>query len=218
MKRNKSDKAKIVKEYFNEILPNAMCSLNYFKDYELVIAVMLSAQTTDAAVNKATVNLFNDLNSLEKIASADLNVLKEYIKSIGLCEVKSKNCKGIAEILLKKYNGIVPKNKEDLMSLPGVGNKTANVVLAELFKIPEFPVDTHIHRIAIRLGFAPKNSDVLKVEKNLKKAFPKEEWISCHHQFIIFGRTICNARSPKCEICKLKEICDFYKRESKASK
>lgn len=210
--------SQVISNYLERIFPNPKCFLNYEKDYELVIAVMLSAQTTDNSVNRVTSVLFKQYNSLIALAQADVNDIKKCISSLGLAETKSKNCKGIAEILIKKFNGKVPNKKEDLLTLPGVGNKTANVVLAELFRIPTFPVDTHINRISKRLSIADDKDSVETVEKKLKKYFPEEKYIDLHHQIIMFGREICNARNPKCDICELKNCCKFFKASSRASK
>lgn len=195
--------------YFNEILPDAKCELNYFNDYSLLIAVVLSAQTTDKSVNKVTPTLFNKYQSLESLASASLFEVEDCIKQIGLYHNKAKNIIAIAQELITRFDGIVPNNKEDLLSLPGVGNKTANVVLCELFKQNEFPVDTHVNRVSKRLKLASQKDDINKVEVKLRKFFPPEKYILLHHQFIHFGRYYCTSRNPKCENCKLKKYCTF---------
>lgn len=205
-----SDRAIITQKYFDEILPNPGCELNYTTDYGFLIAVMLSAQTTDKKVNKVTEILFQKYPTLEDIENADFNDIEEIIRPLGLSKTKAKNLKEIAHTLLEEYNGIVPQNKEELMKLPGVGNKTSNVVLIELFKIPAFPVDTHVFRTSKRLGLTSEEDDVIDVENKLKKIFPKESWIKLHHQFIHFGRYYCKAISPKCDSCKLKGICKYY--------
>lgn len=199
--------AELIVSYLNEILSDAHCELNYTKEYELVIAVMLSAQTTDKAVNIVTKKLFSKYDSLEKIANAELVDIENEIKALGLYKVKAKNIIGIAKILLEKYNGIVPENKSDLITLPGVGNKTANVVRIELFKLQEFPVDTHIKRISKRLNIANENDDVDIIELKLKTYFKGYDYIKLHHQIIFFGRYYCVAKNPKCDGCKLKDIC-----------
>lgn len=203
------DKIPTILAYFDEILPNASCELNYSKDYELVIAVMLSAQTTDKAVNKVSAKLFSFYKDLESLSKATPDEIGSFIKEIGIYKVKANNVVGIAKGLLEKFNGKVPDNKEDLMSLPGVGNKTAGVILAELFNYPEFPVDTHVFRVSKRLGLTTLKDDVLDTERKLKKIIDKKRWVKSHHQFIHFGRYFCLARSPKCKDCKLKEICKF---------
>ena len=141
------------------------------------------------------------------LIAVSIEEIENNIKSLGLYKNKAKNLKGIAHELLTRFNGKVPQDKNELMSLPGVGNKTANVVRVELFKIPEFPVDTHVERLAKRFKLADKSDDVLTVENKLKKDFKKENWIKLHHQFIHFGRYYCKAISPKCDGCKLAGIC-----------
>ena len=199
--------ATLIENYLDEILPNVGCELIYHKDYELLLAVMLSAQTTDKAVNKATEPLFAKYQTLEELVSLSPEDLYPYIGKLGMYKAKANNVIGIAKGLLERFEGKVPNNKENLMSLPGVGNKTAEVVIIELFKDPQFPVDTHVSRIAKRLKLAKENDDVSDVEKKLRKAFPKESWIKLHHQFIHFGRIQCKAKNPQCENCRLIEIC-----------
>ncbi len=207
-----SEKAKLIKEYFDELLPNAKCELNYTTDYSFLIAVMLSAQTTDKKVNKVTEILLNKYKNLESLKNAKYEDIYEIIKSLGLAKNKTKNVIEIAKELDEKFNGKVPINKVELMSLPGVGNKTANVVHIELFKIPEFPVDTHVERVSKRLGLCNENDSVTKIEETLKKIFLEKDYIKLHHQFIHFGRYFCKAKNPICENCKLASIC---KKDSK---
>lgn len=203
----REEKCIIIEKYLDEILPNPGCELTYNSDYGFLIAVMLSAQCTDKKVNLVTKPFFEKYQSLEEIDALSIEEIEENIKSLGLYKNKAKNLKGIAHELLTRFNGKVPQDKNELMSLPGVGNKTANVVRVELFKIPEFPVDTHVERLAKRFKLADKSDDVLIVENKLKKDFKKENWIKLHHQFIHFGRYYCKAISPKCEGCKLAGIC-----------
>jgi len=200
-------KARDVKEYLDVLCSDAKCSLDFFSDYSLLIAVMLSAQCTDAKVNKVTAKLFSDHKTLEELNSLSLKEIESYLKSLGLYKNKAKYLKELVSILLERYGGKVPQNKDELTSLPGIGNKTANVVRIEWFNVPEFPVDTHVNRVSKRLGFADENDSVLTVEKNLRKAFPKETWIDLHHKFIYFGRYHCHAINPECECCKLKKYC-----------
>ena len=202
-----SKKAEQVLLYLNEILPNVGCELNYHKDYELLIAVVLSAQTTDKSVNQVTPKLFSKYQSLEELANADIKDVEEIIKSIGLYKAKAKNIVNLAKELVSKYDSKVPSDKDVLVTLPGVGNKTAGVTRLELFKADELPVDTHVARIAKRLKFASKNDEPLDIEKKLKKVFPQEYWGKLHHQFIHFGRYYCTAKNPKCENCKIREFC-----------
>ena len=203
----REEKCIIIEKYLDEILPNPGCELTYNSDYGFLIAVMLSAQCTDKKVNLVTKPFFEKYQSLEEIDALSIKEIENNIKSLGLYKNKAKNLKGIAHELLTRFNGKVPQDKNELMSLPGVGNKTANVVRVELFKIPEFPVDTHVERLAKRFKLADKSDDALTVENKLKKDFKKENWIKLHHQFIHFGRYYCKAISPKCDGCKLAGIC-----------
>ncbi len=193
--------------YLDEMFPSARCELFYSKDYELVIAVMLSAQTTDKSVNAVTPILFDKYPSLEDLNNAPLEDIEEILKPIGLYKNKAKNLKGIVKDLLERLNGKVPSNKDELMTLPGVGNKTAGVIRAEIFQIPDLPVDTHILRISKRLNLAKKEDEPIDVERKLKKLIPEERWIKSHHQLIHFGRYFCTARNPQCENCKISDMC-----------
>ena len=194
-------------DYLDEILPTAKCELLYAKDYELVIAVMLSAQTTDKSVNAVTPILFKKYPSLDALYNAPLESIEEIIKPIGLYKNKVKNLKGIVKDLKERFNGVVPSNKDELMTLPGVGNKTAGVIRAEIFQIPDLPVDTHILRISKRLNLAKKDDEPIDVERKLKKIIPEERWIKSHHQLIHFGRYFCTARGPQCQNCKIADMC-----------
>ena len=193
--------------YLDELYPDAHCELNYSKDYELVIAVMLSAQTTDKAVNKVIAILFDRYKSLEELANASISDVEKIISSIGMYKVKASNAVGIANGLLEKHAGAVPHDKEALLKLPGIGNKTANCVLAELYNEPYLAVDTHMQRFAKRLSIAKTNDSVEATEKKYLKFIPKERIIKTNHQIIWFGRYKCKAISPDCENCKLKEFC-----------
>ena len=193
--------------YLEEMFPSARCELFYSKDYELVIAVMLSAQTTDKSVNAVTPILFSKYPSLEDLNNAPLIEIEEILKPIGLYKNKAKNLKGIVKDLMERFNGNVPSNKDELMTLPGVGNKTAGVIRAEIFQIPDLPVDTHILRISKRLNIAKKEDEPIDVERKLKKLIPEERWIKSHHQLIHFGRYFCTARNPQCENCKISDMC-----------
>lgn len=196
-------------DYLDEILPTAKCELLYSKDYELVIAVMLSAQTTDKSVNAVTPILFKKYPTLATLYDAPLEDIEEIIKPIGLYKNKAKNLKSIVKDLVDRFNSVVPSDKEQLMTLPGVGNKTAGVIRAEIFHIPDLPVDTHILRISKRLNLAKKDDEPIDVERKLKKIIPEERWIKLHHQLIHFGRYYCMARSPKCENCKISDMCIY---------
>lgn len=198
--------------YLDDLFPLAKCELLYTRDYELVIAVMLSAQTTDKSVNAVTPILFKKYPSLDALNNATLEEIEEILKPIGLYKNKAKNLKGIVKDLIERFNYVVPSDKEQLMTLPGVGNKTAGVIRAEIFKIPDLPVDTHILRIAKRLKLANKDDEPIDVERKLKKIIPEERWIKSHHQLIHFGRYFCMARSPKCENCKISDMCTNYRK------
>ena len=191
----------------DERYPSVGCELNYTKDYELVIAVMLSAQTTDVSVNKVTAVLFSKYKSLEELSKANLEDIEDIIRSIGLYKNKAKNLLGIAQDLVNKYGGKVPSDKNELQKLPGVGNKTAGVIRAEIFHIPDLPVDTHILRISKRLRIVDSSADSYKTEMKLKSLIPEDRWIKTHHQLIHFGRDMCAARNPQCENCKISEFC-----------
>ncbi|MCQ2802285.1 MAG: endonuclease III [Bacilli bacterium] len=204
---NKKD-IKEITTYIDSLFPNAKCELFYNKDYELAIAVMLSAQTTDKAVNNVTKVLFNKFPTLESIDNAPLKDIEEAIKSLGLYARKSINIKGIAHKIIESYNGKLPSDKDELQSLPGIGNKSAGVIRCEVFKIPDLPVDTHIIRITNRLGIANKNDSSFDIEQKLKKLIPEKDWIKSHHQFIHFGRYFCTAKNPCCKECALKKYCN----------
>ena len=194
-------------DYLDALIPNPKCELNFNCDYELLIAVVLSAQTTDKRVNEVTKVLFTKYPTLEDINKADISSIKEIIKSIGTFNKKAVFVKEIAKTLLEKYDGVVPRTHEELEAIPGVGHKSANVVLGVLYNIPTFAVDTHVERVSKRLGLASAKDDVTKVEKKLMKKVPKDRWIRTHHHFILFGRYYCKAVKPSCDNCKLKDIC-----------
>ncbi len=194
-------------EYFDTLIPDPHCELIYHKDYELLIAVMLSAQTTDKRVNSVTEILFKKYPNLKALEEAKIEDIMEIIKPIGTFKKKALNVHLIAKELNEKANGIVPNDRTFLESLPGVGRKTTNVVLYELYKVPVIAVDTHVSRVSKRLGFAKKNDDVLTIEKKLNRKIPKDRLGRTHHQFILFGRYYCKALAPLCEDCGLKDIC-----------
>lgn len=202
-----TNKTSQILAYLDELFPNAGCELMYNKDYELVIAVMLSAQTTDASVNGVTAVLFSKYKTLEELASANVDDVETIIHKLGMSKAKAKNVVGIAQMLVNDYGGVIPSDKDELQKLPGVGNKTAGVIRAEIFKIPDLPVDTHILRISKRLGLRKEKDGPLETEMKLKKAISKDKWIKTHHQLIHFGRYVCTARNPQCENCKISEFC-----------
>ena len=195
----------LIVSYLDSLFEDPKCELNYTKDYELVLSVMLSAQTTDKGVNRVTSKLYKEYDTLEKLNTLSIKEIEDYIRSIGFYRVKSINFKKIVERLLEI--GYVPNDRKFLESLPGVGRKTASVVLAHLFNEPSFAVDTHVFRVSKRLGITNEKDDVLVTEKKLKKYFNKEEWNRVNSQFVLFGRYYCTSQNPKCENCKLKSIC-----------
>ena len=195
----------LIVSYLDSLFEDPKCELNYTKDYELVLSVMLSAQTTDKGVNRVTSKLYKEYDTLEKLNTLSIKEIEDYIRSIGFYRVKSVNFKKIVEKLLEI--GYVPNDRKFLESLPGVGRKTASVVLAHLFNEPSFAVDTHVFRVSKRLGITKEKDDVLVTEKKLKKYFNKDEWNRVNSQFVLFGRYYCTSQNPKCENCKLKSIC-----------
>ena len=198
-------------EYLDELFPNPKCELNYNKDYELLIAVMLSAQTTDKKVNMVTSKLFNKYPSLKSIACASTSDIANIIKPLGTFNKKAIYIKEIADSLIKNYNGIVPNDRFYLESLKGVGRKTTNVVLSNLYNENCIAVDTHVARVSIRLGLAKVDDDVKAIEKKLNKFFNYKNLGRLHHQLVLFGRYYCKAKNPSCSTCKLKNMCDYYK-------
>ena len=195
--------------YLDELYPDARCELNYQKDYELLIATVLSAQCTDARVNKVTKVLWQKYD-LFSLAEAPQKEIEKIIYPVGSYTKKASYLKTIASKLIKDYEGHVPNDREYLESLPGVGRKTCNVVLSNLYDIPAIAVDTHVERVSKRLGLAFQKDTVLTVEKKLMKKFPKEKWSRLHHQLVLFGRYKCTARKPECAECKLQNICKEY--------
>ncbi|MBQ6539194.1 MAG: endonuclease III [Bacilli bacterium] len=196
-----------INTYLDELFPNPKCELNYNTDYELLISIVLSAQTTDKRVNMVTSILFDKYKSLEALKEANLSDLESIIRSIGSFRKKSEYIKEISRILVDEYDSKVPRDHSLLTKLPGVGRKTANVFLAEYYNYPYIGVDTHVERVSKRLGLASKKDDVLKVEKKLEKFFIKEEWAKRHLQLVLFGRYHCKAIKPECDTCKLKDLC-----------
>lgn len=201
------EKTNRVLDYFDELYPDAHCELVHRNNYELLVAVMLSAQTTDKKVNQVTPILFNKYPDAFTLMNARIEELEECIKVIGLYRNKAKNIKAMAKVLVESYQGEIPNNRKDLESLPGVGRKTANVVLSVGFDVPAFAVDTHVERISKRLGFAKKDDSVSDVERKICRSIERNRWNKAHHQFIFFGRYFCKAQSPNCKECKLKDMC-----------
>ncbi|MFK4476906.1 endonuclease III [Bacillus sp. RC206] len=198
-----------------DMYPEAHCELIHDNPFELVIAVALSAQCTDALVNKVTKNLFQKYKTPEDYLSVSLEELQEDIRSIGLFRNKAKNIQKLCRMLLDDYNGKVPEDRDELTKLPGVGRKTANVVVSVAFGIPAIAVDTHVERVSKRLAICRWKDSVLEVEKTLMKKIPMDEWGVTHHRMIFFGRYYCKAQRPQCEECRLLEICREGKKRMK---
>ena len=206
MKKRTKDILGILKEDY----PDAKCELNHESPFQLLVATILSAQTTDKKVNEVTETLFRDYPNLDAFLNLSVEELEERIKQIGLYRSKAKNLIMMCNQLKEKFNGEVPKTMEEITSLAGAGRKTANVVLSNAFGVPSIAVDTHVFRVSNRLGMADSDN-VLEVEKQLQKELPKKEWSLTHHLLIFHGRRCCIARNPKCEICNLTKYCKYYK-------
>ena len=198
-----------------DMYPEAHCELIHDNPFELVIAVALSAQCTDALVNKVTKNLFQKYKTPEDYLSVSLEELQQDIRSIGLYRNKAKNIQKLCRMLLDDYNGKVPEDRDELTKLPGVGRKTANVVVSVAFGIPAIAVDTHVERVSKRLAICRWKDSVLEVEKTLMKKIPMDEWSVTHHRMIFFGRYHCKAQRPQCEECRLLEVCREGKKRMK---
>lgn len=197
--------------YLDELFPNPRCELEYSNDFEFLISVVLSAQTTDKKVNIVTKKLFNKYN-IDTLMNADLKDLEDILKPLGMAKKKAIYIKNISQKLNNLYDGKVPKAYQDLIKLDGVGRKTANLILSTLYNEPYFAVDTHISRVSKRLGLVPNNSNVLQIEKKMYKLIPKDRINRTHHQLVLFGRYFCKSIKPNCNKCKLCGIC---KNESK---
>ena len=204
-------KYKIIEDYLDELIPNPKCELDYFNDYSLLIAIMLSAQTTDKRVNLVTKELFSKYKSLEELSMANLEDLKRIIRPLGNYNRKASNVLEIAKILHNKYHDQVPENRSILESLPGIGHKTVNVFYTEYLNIPALAVDTHVERVTKRLNLVRESSDVRIIEETLKRNINRDKWGKRHLQLVLFGRYYCKAVNPDCSNCKLKNICKYYK-------
>lgn len=207
-------RTKEILEILKEDYPDAKCELNHESPFQLLVATILSAQTTDKKVNEVTETLFRDYPNLDAFLTLDVLELEERIKQIGLYRSKAKNLIMMCNQLKQNFNGEVPKTMEEITSLAGAGRKTANVVLSNAFGVPSIAVDTHVFRVSNRLGLAD-SENVLEVEKQLQKELPKKEWSLTHHLLIFHGRRCCIARNPKCEICNLTKYCKYYKEVKK---
>ena len=198
-------------ESLKEIYPDALCSLNYEKDYELLFSVRLAAQCTDARVNMVTPALFARFPTLQAIASADVDEVGEYVHSCGFWRAKAKDIVATAQQLLERFDGKVPDRMDDLLTLPGVGRKTANLILGDIYGQEGYVCDTHCIRITGKLGITDGSKDPVKVEQQLRKVIPPEESNNFCHRMVLFGREWCTARSPRCGECPLKALCDAVK-------
>ncbi|SOC19853.1 DNA-(apurinic or apyrimidinic site) lyase /endonuclease III [Ureibacillus xyleni] len=191
----------------DKMFPDAHCELVHDNPFELTIATLLSAQCTDVLVNKVTKDLFKKYKTPEDYLAVPLEELQNDIRSIGLYRNKAKNIQALCEKLINEFNGEIPRSREQLVTLPGVGRKTANVVLSVAFNIPALAVDTHVERVSKRLGLCRLKDTVLEVEETIMKKTPKENWSKTHHQLIFFGRYHCKAQNPQCGECPLLELC-----------
>ncbi|MGE6376512.1 endonuclease III [Peribacillus muralis] len=198
-----------------EMFPDAHCELNHSNPFELVIAVALSAQCTDVLVNKVTKDLFQKYKTPEDYISVPVEELENDIRSIGLFRNKAKNIQKLSRMLIDDYGKVVPRDRDELVKLPGVGRKTANVVVSVAYHVPAIAVDTHVERVSKRLGFCRWKDSVLEVEKALMVKVPKDEWSVTHHRLIFFGRYHCKAQSPQCDICPLLDLCREGKKRMK---
>lgn len=200
-------------EYLDELFENPKCELNYKKDYELLISIVLSAQTTDKMVNRVTSVLFKKYDSLLKLSEADISDIEDIIREIGTFRKKSIYVKEIALRLVNDGYSYVPNDRMYIESLPGVGRKTANVFLSNIYNVPAIAVDTHVSRVSKRLGLVKESDSVTEVEKKLEKKIPSNKWGKTHHQMVLFGRYRCKAINPNCSDCKLKDICKYKKKK-----
>ena len=200
-----------------EMFPDAHCELNHRNPFELTIAVLLSAQCTDETVNKVTATLFEKYRKPEDYLAVPLEELENDIRRIGLFRNKAANIQKLSRILIDRYDGEVPREHSALTELPGVGRKTANVVVSNAFDVPAIAVDTHVERVSKRLGIAKADDSVLEVEKRLMKLVPREEWTITHHRLIFFGRYHCKAQNPGCDLCPLLDVCPEGKKRMKAA-
>lgn len=213
----KQERYKLFVDYFSKNQPNAVTELHYSNPFELLVAVILSAQCTDKRINQITPALFERFPDAESIAAASIEEIFSYIRSVSYPNNKAKHLSGMAKMLIEKYNGEVPASHEELQKLPGVGRKTANVIVSVIFDVPAIAVDTHVFRVANRIGLTTNARTPLAVEKQLMEHLPKSTLGIAHHWLILHGRYICLARRPKCEICPLTHFCRYYERANTES-
>lgn len=198
-----------------EMYPNAETELNYKNLFELTVAVILSAQSTDISVNKVTEHLFTDYPDLQSLANAELSDVENHLRTIGLYKSKAKNIVLFANQVINNFDGEIPSDVPSLMTLAGIGRKTANVVVSEYFNIPAIAVDTHVERVTKRLKIVRESYNVKQTEERLMRAYPKERWAQAHHSFILFGRYTCKAQNPQCQTCPLQNDCKYYTKHHK---
>ena len=208
----KMNKVEVIEKCLDDMFKDPNCELNYHNDYELLIAIVLSAQTTDKRVNNVTSILFDRYKNLEELSNADIKDIENILRPLGSFRKKALYVKEIARILFLDYNGKVPIKRKELEAMPGVGRKTVNVFLGEFYNVPLIAVDTHVERVSKRLGLAKDDDSVRDVEEKLKRKFKRDVWAKRHLQLVLFGRYHCKALSPNCDVCKLKDICKYKKR------
>ena len=205
----KKVRAKVIYRQLSKNYPNVRCELDYKNAFQLLVATVLSAQCTDKRVNQTTPALFKKYPNPQKMAKADLKDIQNLVKSTGFFRAKAKNIKGLSNIIVKQFDGNVPSNLEDLITLPGVGRKTANVVLGHAFGIPGITVDTHFGRLSRRFGWSKQNNPV-KVEFEVGELIPQKEWTNLSQRMIWHGRRVCHSRKPACGACALAKLCPSY--------
>ena len=203
---------KEVLDYLDELYPNPKCELEYNKDYELLIAIVLSAQTTDKRVNKVNKVLFFKYPDLVSLSKATVSDIENIIREIGTYKRKSVYVLEIAKILVNKGYFTIPNDREFIESLPGVGRKTANVFLSNIYGCEAIAVDTHVARVSRRLGITKENDSVMEIERKLEKKIPYGRWGKTHHQMVLFGRYYCKASKPMCDTCKIRDVCKYNKK------
>lgn len=210
---NKKERTRLFIEHFSENMPDAKTELHYRNSFELTVAVILSAQCTDKRVNTITKKLFKYMPVVDIMAEASIDAIFDLIKSCSYPRNKAKHLSGMAKMVMTDFNSKIPSNLEDLQKLPGVGRKTANVVGSVFFNIPAMPVDTHVFRVADRIGLTTKAKNPLQAELQLLKLFPKEKLNIAHHWLILHGRYLCKARRPHCERCGITSICRYFSKK-----
>jgi len=210
-------KVRHILDTVEQMFPDARCELNHSNPFELTIAVLLSAQCTDETVNKVTASLFRKYRTPHDYVAVPVEELESDIRRIGLYRNKARHIQKLCRILIDQYGGQVPQNYEQLVELPGVGRKTANVIVSTAFGVPAIAVDTHVERVSKRLGLARPDDSVLEVERKLMKCVPREQWTATHHRLVFFGRYHCKAQKPACDICPLVDVCVEGKKRMKSA-